>query len=540
MKRIETEGRATTAQSRAEPRDAHGATGAIAQSRIENPIAGFLRRPPFALEIVLWLLLAGSIVAMRVYLWQLLPGYMWSRDAGSYAGAAFHWLDTGTMIFDGRRGPVYTLLIAAALKLFGTVNGVVWLQHGLGGLAIFAVVLTARVGWGRISVLPLFVCGVCLAAYGLPLHLGHLIRNESVLFILSAATLCSWWLSLKWNSKGWLFAAAVSVAVLTMTKNVFAPFPLVLVGGVFFFEGHVLREKCLRLALIVVGFLLPYATLKAHNAFARHVNPPEPQAGILFYGRTAQWTKLDGGIVPELKAKIRTQVEDYRSRDKLDNNIVIKRTIVPQLAWELGRQGKSAVELDRLCRNLALEAVENQPAAFWRQVRGDLYRLNIHEGVSDEFPNPDDIRDALRDVQHRDEFQKPHPTMAIEANVAALESHDNPDSFRLFHRLETRAILFQFYPVLLTTLGLIVLVLCTRGREREFFLGCAVVWYFNQVLLSTVGRPIDRYFMPLVPIIFWTLSGVIMVLWRVVLRSRGGSTESQLEKSSPQPASDAS
>ena len=178
-----------------------------------------------------------SIVAMRVYLWQLLPAYVWSRDAGSYAGAAFHWLDTGVMTFDGRRGPVYTLLIAAALKLFGTVNGVVWLQHALGGLAIFAVVLTARIGWGRISVLPLFVCGVCLAAYGLPLHLGHLIRNESTLFILSSAALCSWWLALKWNSKAWLFAAAVSVAVLTMTKNVFVPFPLVLVGGCSFLKA---------------------------------------------------------------------------------------------------------------------------------------------------------------------------------------------------------------------------------------------------------------------------------------------------------------
>jgi hypothetical protein len=507
MKRIEPGDRIEVDQSR------------MTQSRIENPIARLLRQPPFALEIVLWLLLAGAIVAMRVYLWQLLPAYMWSRDAGSYAGAAFHWLDTGSMIFDGRRGPVYTLLIAAGLKLFGTVNGVVWLQHALGGFAIFAVVLTARIYWGRISVLPLFVCGACLAAYGLPLHLGHLIRNESTLFILSAATLCSWWLSLKWNSKGWLFAAAVSVAVLTMTKNVFAPFPLVLAGGVLFFEGHVFREKCIRLGLIVVGFLLPYAALKGHNAFARHVNASEPQSGILFYGRTAQWTKLDGGIEPELKAKIRAEVEDYRSRDKLDNNIVIKRTIVPHLARELGRQGKSAVELDRLCRRLAFEAVENQPAAFWRQVRGDLYRLNIHEGVSDEFPNPDDVRSALRDVQNHDEFQI-HPTMAIEANVTALETHDNPDSFRLFHRLETRAILFQFWPVLLTTVGLIVLILCTRGREREFFLGCAVIWYFNQVLLSTVGRPIDRYFMPLVPIMFWTLSGMIFILWRALLRPR--------------------
>jgi len=487
-------------------------------------VVDFLRQPPMALEVPLWVLLAGGILAMRVFLWHLLPGYLWSRDASSYAGAAFHWLDTGVMTFDGRRGPVYTLLISLAIKLFGSINGVVWLQHALDGVAILAVVLTARVWWGPLSVLPLFFCGVCLAGYGLPLHLGHLIRNESVLFILSAAALCSWWLALKWNSRAWLFAAAVSAGVLTMTKNVFVPFPFVLVGGVLFFEGHARRAKFVRLALLAAGFLLPFAALKIHNAFARHVEPPQPQAGILFYGRTAQWTKLDGGIEPALKAKIRADVEAYRALPRLDNNIVIKRTIVPHLAWELGKNGKSAVELDRLCLRLAFEAVASQPAAFWHQVCDDLYKLNIHLGVSDEFPNPDQIGDGINQLQHREDSLQPHRTMAIDRNVAALETHENPDSFKLFHRLETRtAFLFQFYPVLLTTIALVLLVLCTRGREREFFLGCAAVWFFNEVLLSTVGRPVERYLMPLVPIMFWTLSGVILLVWRGLLGRPAGA-----------------
>jgi hypothetical protein len=510
------------------------------RKKLLAPLFAWLRQPPLAVEIVLWVLLAAVIVGMRVYLWQLLPAYMWSRDAGSYAEAAFHWLDKGVMVFDGRRGPVYTLLIAAALKLFGTVNGVVWSQHSLGGLAIFGVVLTARLWWGRIAVLPLWACGVCLAAYGLPLHLGHLIRNETVLFVLSAATLCSWWLSLKWKGKAWLFASAVSVGVLTMTKNVFAPFPVVLVGGVLFFEGHNRRGKLERIALIVAGFLAPYAALKAHQVFARHVNPPEPQAGILFYGRTAQWTKLDGGIEPELKAKIHDEVEAYRALPKLDNNIVIKRTIVPHLAREYGKLGKSAVELDKLCRRLAVEAVMSHPREFWNQVRGDLYKLNTHEGVSNEFPNPDDIRDAIRDVTHRDEFQKPHVTMDIERNVADLEAHDQPDSFKLFHRLETRAILFQFYPVLVTSVLLIVLVGCTRGQEREFFLGCAAIWFFNEVLLSTVGRPVERYLMPLIPIMFWTLSGAIILPWRAVLRGGTGDDADGADKKASSSAPSAS
>jgi len=492
----------------------------VPDSQKRHPLAAltaFLREPPYALEAALWFLLAAVIIGMRVYAWQLLPAYMWSRDAGSYSFAAFHWLDTGHMIFDGRRGPVYTLLIALAIKLFGTMNGVVWLQHALGGLAIFAIVLTARIGWGRVAVWPLFVCGVCLAAYGLPLQLGHLIRNESVLFVLSAATLCSWWLTLKWNSPGWLFASAISLGVLTMAKNVFAPFPLVLLAGVLFFEGPERRVKITRAASIVAGFVLPFAAVKIHNATSRHVAPSQPQAGILFYGRTAQWTKLDGGIEPELKAMIRDEVEAYRALPKLDNNIVIKRTIIPHLARELHARGKNDVDLDRLCRRLAFEAVESQPAAFWRQVRQDLVTLHIRDGVKDEFPSADEIDHAVRDLQNREEDQPPHPVMQFDQTIAVLQTHEDMDAYKLLRRLQTRSILFQFYPVLLTTIALCILVPCTRGKEREFFCGLAVVWFFNMVLLSTVGRPVERYLMPLVPIMFWAMSGVPVLIWKAML-----------------------
>ena len=62
-----------------------------------------------------------------------------------------------------------------------------------------------------------------------------------------------------------------------------------------------------------------------------------------------------------------------------------------------------------------------------------------------------------------------------------------------------------------------LLLLFTRGREREFFLGCAAIWFFNMVLLCTVGRPIERYLMPLVPIMFWSLSGVVLLVWNAAL-----------------------
>lgn len=478
-----------------------------------------------AFEAALWVLLLGAIVGMRVYLWHLLPAYFWSRDAGSYTHAAFQWLDTGEMIFDGRRGPVYTLLIAFALKAFGGIRGVVWLQQALSGAAILGIAATARVWWGRAAMIPLFFCALSLAAYGLPLHLGQLIRNESLLFILSSLAFCAWWLALKWNSRTWLTLAAISAGVLTMTKNVFVPFPFALIGGALFFEKHATREKIVRSGLVVAGFLLPFLALKVHNALATQVMPPEPQAGILFYGRTAQWTKLDGGIEPELKEKIRAEVEDYRARPKLDNNIVIKRTIIPHLWRELQAQGKSAVELDRLCRRLAFEAIQSQPAAFWRQFCGDITKLHIREGVKNEFPSTEQIEDALEELRHRDDQQQVHPTMELDKTLAALESHQDPQSFRLFHRLLSRALLFQLYPVLETTLALCLLCFLTRGREREFFLGAAAVWFFNMVLLSTVGRPIERYLMPLVPVMFWALSGVIVWMWKKVLRARVEAVE---------------
>jgi membrane protein implicated in regulation of membrane protease activity len=60
-------------------------------------------------------------------------------------------------------------------------------------------------------------------------------------------------------------------------------------------------------------------------------------------------------------------------------------------------------------------------------------------------------------------------------------------------------------------------VVCTRGQEREFFGGIAILWFANIVLLSTVGRPVERYLMPLVPIMFWAMSGVLIVIWRALL-----------------------
>ena len=76
-------------------------------------------------------------------------------------------------------------------------------------------------------------------------------------------------------------------------------------------------------------------------------------------------------------------------------------------------------------------------------------------------------------------------------------------------------------PVFLTSLLLPLLGYVTRGRQRLFWLGNVVLWYYYLVLLSTVGRPLDRYLMPVLPIMFWTISASLNLGWQRVLRKYG-------------------
>lgn len=488
-------------------------------------VATFLAQPPLALEIALWVLLVAATAGMRIYLCHLLPAYFWSDDGNSYAGPAFHWLNTGELVFDGRRGPVYTLLIAAALKIFGTVLSVIWIQHVLNALAILCTVAVARIWWGRASVLPLFACGVALALYGLPLHLGHLIRNETMLFFFSSIALGAWWLALKYDRAGWYFLAALSTTLLSMTKNVFVVFPLVLVAGVLVFCGPGWRTRGLRLGMVVAGLALPVVALKIHDLTAKRVAVPEPQAGILFFGRTAQWTKLDGGTDQDLKEIIRADIESYRRLPKLDNNIIIKRTAVPHLWKALQARHQTPTDLDRLCRKFAMEAIRDQPQAWGRQILGDLETLQLRAGVKNEFPSDKQIIDAQKSLrEYAGPNRRLHPTMEGDRMEAILASRLEGDTFHFFHRCLDHSWLFQDYPVLFTTLALLLVFLFTSGKTRFFFLGIAAVWFSNMVLLSTVGRPLERYLMPLVPIMFWAMSGVLLGAWLALLRVAGGLT----------------
>lgn len=107
---------------------------------------------------------------------------------------------------------------------------------------------------------------------------------------------------------------------------------------------------------------------------------------------------------------------------------------------------------------------------------------------------------------------------------AVLAARSTGDPFRTFHRCLKRAWLFQRYPVLFTTLAMVLMLIFTRGKTRFFFLGAAAVWFSNMVLLSTVGRPLERYLMPLVPLMFWAMSGVVLLVWTGLLRWADGLT----------------
>jgi hypothetical protein len=497
-------------------------------------VATFLAQPPLALEITLWVLLVAATIGMRIYLCHLLPAYFWSDDGNSYAGPAFRWLDTGELVFDGRRGPIYTLLIAFALNIFHSVLGVIWIQHALNVLAILFTVAAARIWWGRASALPLFACGMALALYGLPLHMGHLVRNETMLFFFSSVALSAWWLALKFDRLGWFFLAALATTLLGMTKNVFVVFPLVMVAGVLVFCGPGWRARGMRLAMVVAGLALPIVALKIHDLTARRVAIPEPQAGILFFGRTAQWTKLDGGIEQDLKEVIRADIEDYRNLGKLDNNIIIKRTAVPHLWKVLQARKQTPADLDRLCRKFAMEAIRDQPKAFADQVLGDLDTLHEDKGVKNEFPSTKEIIDARKSLrEYAGPNRRLHPTMDGERMDAILAEHEPAKTFDFFHDCLDRSWLFQgtpawhkhrLSPVFFTGAALLIVIGFTRGKGRFFFLGIAAVWFSNMVLLSTVGRPLERYLMPLVPIMFWAMSGAILVAWRKLLEKAGGLT----------------
>ena len=253
----------------------------------------------------------------------------------------------------------------------------------------------------------------------------------------------------------------------------------------------------------------------------------------MFYGRTAQWTVLEGGIEPAIKARIHDQAAAYVDRyvrtGKLDNNEIVKRTVIPTLKTILVDEGhRPPADVDRLCWRLGLEAVRHHPGAYLKQSAHDFYTLNFISAHRFIIFLSYQLDDAARDAEKFfDNRLKANPLAARLFNIptssaairAAVKAHSGAGKLSHFITVTGRFRLVS--PVFLTTLLLPLLGYFKRGRERLFWLGNAVLWFFYLALLSTVGRPLDRYLMPVLPLMFWTVCTALTAGWKWALPRYG-------------------
>ncbi len=494
------------------------------------------------MEIGIWICVIAVTIGIRFYILYLEPGYIWTGDSGSYAKAAFRWLDGDGWTTDSRRGPVYAAFIALGIKLGGNMTAVMWMQQALGAVAILATALLARRIYGRKAIVPIGLCAAAFGVYSLPIHVGFLIRNESILFITATAAIIGWAMFLTSRQAAWLVLSGLGAGILTLTKNVYAPFvPVVCVLLVWLLFRQPLA--LLRyLSCFILAAALPFIGNKVFNAkFAASVQPPCPQDGILFYGRTAQFTKLDGGIAPEIKQLITPKVEEYREmirrKKGLSNNWVIYRGVIPVIRTRFRELQKTDAELNKFCRQLALEAIREHPGEYMRQVTHDLVLLLTKFGRPQNMPELSDVKSSISTLKS---YSEPHWALALDHTLSRLElaqkrmvrpkqnaaaiaagehvSYKTTYPYRFYLFLTRCAWLFWLTPVLLTSL----LLPCQWWLARQtdlslFWIASGAVWYFNILLLCTVGRPLHRYLISVTPVMFLVLAASVIWLWNRLL-----------------------
>jgi hypothetical protein len=495
--------------------------------------------PPWA-EILAWAIVVAATVGIRLYLIHLLPIGLWSKDAGSYAYSAFRWIHTGVWETDPRRGPIYSMLIALCGKLWGSIDSLMILQHIMGATAILLSVFALRLLHGRRALIPLAACGYAYGVYGLPLYMEHLVRNETILFFCGSVSLVTWLFAIRWRQPHWLWITGLAAAILTATKNVWLPFPILFAVATLWYFRREMRLAVTQILIFAIAFGLPYMGAKVFKHRTLGVDrSDEPQDGVLLYGRVAQFTKLDGGIEPELKAHIRSEVEAYQHEvfgdgtkpPHLNNNEILKKTVVPTLTSILRHQGKTGDDLNILCRRLAIEAIRTHPLQYGEQVWRDIVKMNINSGVRYAAPDnsePESQRSLLL------ELDNPDPIIHVPESVAKLDQivgkpADTDDSskkkvkrhaakgiFDTYRALLLSAWMFDLTPVLLTSLLLPLVFFLSPLPTRAWWLGAAGLWYFTVVLLSTVGRPLDRYLIPALPVMFFTISSAIIFAWNAI------------------------
>jgi hypothetical protein len=492
-------------------------------------------------EPAAWALIVAVTVGMRLYLIHLLPVALWSKDAGSYAYSAFRWVHTGVWETDPRRGPIYSMLIAACGKLWGNIESLMLLQHAMGVAAILLSVLALRLLHGRRALLPLAACAYAYAMYGLPLYMEHVVRNETLLFFCGTVSLVTWLFAIRWRQPHWLWITGLAAALLAATKNVWFPFPAIFAASTLWYYRKEMRLAVMQVLIFALAFGVPFMGAKIFKHRTLGVDrSDEPQEGVLLYGRTAQFTDLDGGIEPEIKEQIRAEVLAYQHEvfgdgkkpPRLNNNEILKKTVVPTLTKVLRREGKTGDDLNALCERLALEGIEHHPLQYGMQIWRDMVRMHLTSGVRYVAPDdkePDSQRSLLLGLE------KPDPLIHEPESVATLDKiigqpagetpggapakakrHGAKGTFATYRRLLLSAWMFDLAPVLLTSLLLPLVFFLSPVPMRAWWLGAAGIWYFTVVLLATVGRPLDRYLIPALPVMFFTLGSAVLLAWNAM------------------------
>ncbi len=474
--------------------------------------------PSRKLEIGLWIVVIAAVIGARIFLFELLPTYIWSSDSKSYLKSVFILLDEGQWQTQQRRGPAYSAFVAAAVLPANRLTAVVLLQHVLGAVSILSACALLRGWFGRRAMWPIAFAGVSYGLYALPNYLEQLIRNETLLFFFGSLALIGLALGLRSGRSAWYVLAGLSGIALSITKNIFLPYPLLVpLAIVYVFWGKwrlVLRQT----GVFLAAYFVPMLLLQLYYSLAAEDDAPSSYAGVQLYGRVAQFTDLEGGLYPELKARIAPLVKEYRSRDKLDNNWVIKRGIVPEIAAFLGTSegGKGLPVVDPVCRALAFEAIRTHRGPYAAQVWSDLNKLWFDMAFDSDVPESKSLtklRTQLIKLDSGYAFMETERTVELYAKAA------REDYFDKFHRLTRKAWLFEMWPpVFVTSLLLPLLILCSPRDRRGFWLVAAGLWFANLVLLATVGKPLHRYMMPFAPIMFLAFGSLLALLFGFLRR----------------------
>jgi len=504
-----------------------------------NPVRKLIRRLsdlPQSAEIAIWAFMVAVTVGIRLYLVHLLPVGLWSKDGGSYAYSAFRWIHYGKWETDPRRGPVYSMFIAFCGKVWGSVYSIMVLQHVMGITAILLTLLTLRLMHGRRALIPLAACGYAYGLYGLPLYMEQLVRNETLLFFCGSISLVTWYLAIRQRNAQWIWITAAAAAILNATKNVWLPFPILFIWATLWYFRKERRFALTQVVIFLIAFTVPYMGAKIFKAHTLGEDrSDEPQDGVLLYGRTAQFTYLDGGIDPDIKQQIRPEVEAYvkevyrTNPPHLDNNEILKKTVVPHLIKIYRQEGKTGDDLNKLCQSLAIEGIKHHPVKYALQVWGDIVHMHLTCGVRYVAPDDSEI-DSQR--QLLTELINPDPIIHVQDSLAKLNAiagdqpvpaaakpskrHEVTGRFATYRLWLLSSWMFDFVPVLLTTLLMPVVFFLTPKPMRAWWLGAAGLWYFTVILLATVGRPLDRYLIPALPVMFYTMSSALMLAWNAL------------------------